>query len=66
MRVKIKKELKHSLSPPKHRIVNQIGEIVQVVGDGYCLIEFYQFMDGKYCLQWYVNDTDFYILNKNI
>lgn len=61
MKVKVKHELKKSIHPKRFNIENQEGYCVQVLGDGYCLIEFPQFINGKECLLWYVHENDFFI-----
>lgn len=72
--IEVKSELTKSRNPEEYeiRLENQIGEIIQILGDGYCLIEFSQFkikMPVKKksvktwqftSLMWYVHEDDFF------
>jgi hypothetical protein len=62
-------EFKKSRNPLEHGIVlnGKIGYVIQVVGDGYCLIDFPQFIVKRKfkmeTLEWYVHETDLYLTN---
>jgi len=63
MTVQINNKLLKSRNPIEHelRLENQIGKVVQCVGDGYNLIEFesLKIKNKKKRLQWYVHVEDF-------
>lgn len=74
MRVTVKHSLSKTRNPSEHKIKleNQTGELIQVVGDGWCLVEFEykivkkirvdsktQFVNER--LQWYIHELDFFI-----
>lgn len=67
MKIKVKQVLTKSRNPKEHKIKleNQIGELIQVVGDGFNLIRFNQFTiirkNKKEVLEWYIHDMDFFI-----
>jgi hypothetical protein len=49
MKVQIKKKLTKSRNPKEHRLylAGMIGECIQVVGDGWCLIEFSMLVNAR-------------------
>lgn len=75
MTIQVKHELTKSLNPDKYEmdIRGKTGDIIQMLNDGYCLIEFHDlllkvvykekkrklFKLAK--LQWYVHEQDFVI-----
>jgi hypothetical protein len=63
MTIQIKNTLNKSRNPTEHkiRLENQVGELIQVVGDGYNLIEFKHIKVKGQTLQWYVHENDFFI-----
>jgi hypothetical protein len=65
MEVRIKSELKRSLSNHNFDIRNKTGYLLTNIGDGYCLIEFPKVIVKRKLtmeiLQWYVHETDFYL-----
>lgn len=67
MNIKVKPSLTKSRNPTEHkiRLENQVGEIIQVVGDGFNLIKFNQFTisrkNRKEVLEWYIHDADFFL-----
>ncbi len=61
-------QVKHTLTKTteyKENIRNETGYCTQVVGDGYCLIQFDNIYKhtkhGKKNLLWYVHENDFFI-----
>lgn len=76
MHIKVKSQLSKSRNPTEYglKLENQIGEEIQVLGDGYSLIRFAQFeikvqvkinstkKTQLQPLEWYVHDNDFIIL----
>lgn len=75
MTIQIKGSLTKSRNPKEYNvtITNEVGTIIQVLGDGYCLIKFDQFKVAKKTrlnggvkfvdvpLEWYVHEIDFYL-----
>lgn len=72
MTIQVKNILTKTRNPSEHnmKLENKVGEIIQVVGDGYCLIEFNDLKHpgmtkyagyGAKKLQWYVHENDFFI-----
>lgn len=58
MKIQIKPQLTKTKQPTSTDLRNKIGECVQVLGDGFCLVEFD--VKGRK-LHWYIYDTDFFI-----
>lgn len=63
--VKIKSELNHSMSNQCNEVRNQIGYIIQILGDGFCLIEFPQYIVKRKfkmeIMEWYIHELDLYL-----
>jgi hypothetical protein len=76
MIVQVKNQLTKGRNPSEHglKLENQQGEVIHMVGDGYVLIRFEQFKIRQQkkinsqkialtiALEWYVHDTDFYLI----
>jgi len=75
MRIQLKSILTKTRNPTEHgfKLENVKGEVIQVVGDGYCLVKFDNLEIKKEVkvdrhkvvkfvkLEWYVHETDFFI-----
>lgn len=67
MKIKVKQTLTKSRNPKEYKIKleNQIGMLIQVLGDGYNLVRFEQFKivrKGKSeSLEWYIHDLDLFL-----
>lgn len=64
MNVQVKEKLTKTTECKHLDLRNKQGYCVQVLGDGYCLIEFDKTVRRKYKtrkLQWYVHENDFFI-----
>jgi hypothetical protein len=67
MNIKVKEKLIKSRNPSEYKIKleNQVGDIIQILGDGFNLVKFKQFkirrkLKQEY-LEWYIHDLDFYL-----
>jgi hypothetical protein len=65
MEVKVKHELKRSLNNGQHDLRNKTGYLLEILEDGYGLLEFSDIIVTRKfrseILQWYIHETDFYI-----